>query len=150
MLLAIGLASCTNHSTERKSPRENLWIRIVNNGCTTCKEVTFWHGGNGAPVYLATGGIVASAKDILYIQRNHGDTRYPIIVEFRPEAVDRIKRVTAENVGKQAAWIVDDRVLTMPAIVEPFSAGASIGGQSERESDQVFYKLTVGSANGLR
>jgi hypothetical protein len=87
-----------------------------------------------------------TAKDLAGVEHSmnrHGNHVVSFIL--KPEAVERMKNYTTANIGKRLAIILDDRVLSAPAVAAPILKGKMfmIGNFTEKEVERVVSLLKV-------
>lgn len=57
------------------------------------------------------------------IKRESKTREYSINITFGPEGADKFGRVTQNNIGKQLAFVIDEKLITAPKIREPILNG---------------------------
>lgn len=74
-----------------------------------------------------------TGKNVQSAQYYYGQDGHSIQVDFTTQGAAIMGPLTKENQGKQLAIIMDNEVVSAPAIREPFSMGCSITGDFTRE-----------------
>lgn len=102
--------------------------------------------------YLVAKDSALDGDDISYAGPGFaGDTKEPIAsFRFNGRGTRRFAHVTAENVGKPFAIVLDDRVISAPVIREPITGGSGqiSGNFTLEEASSVAMLLRAGSLPG--
>lgn len=93
-------------------------------------------------------GTVLTGADLKWVGPSVDQYGNPVIdLEFKPEGADMFSTVTARNVGKPIAILLDNKVISAPNVREPIPSGrAQISGDfSVEEVQDMVIKLKAGS-----
>jgi preprotein translocase subunit SecD len=85
-------------------------------------------------IYLHKEAVITN-KDIAEarVVRSQTGASYDIEIELTDEAAERFSKVTAENIGKSLAVILDGKVLSAPVIMSQISRNGVLTGNFTRE-----------------
>ena len=141
---ALGSGACTKIADT--PPTVDMAFRIGSpQRCLACEEVEYrdtrrW---GTAPLYLQRRQLLTSAdiRDVS-LGRDSATGQPTLRFTFKPEARERIQRVTADHVGELAAWVVDGEVIYAANIVSPFSDAMQVTGMDEGEQIRLYETLT--------
>lgn len=133
LAFAVALVGCGD------APAPGLTLRALSmEPCTGCRALR----DRGFDVYLKPMPFAASA-DIERVEKTVDSTGMPAIhIRFKPEASGRLLRTTAEHVNEPLAWTVDDAILTVANISEPFGADMIFTGVDAAETDRLYARIT--------
>lgn len=113
--------------------------------CLACEEVGYRDTGRqgNAPLYLQRRPLLTSAdiRDVS-LGRDSVTGEPTLRFIFKPEARERIQRVTADHVGELAAWVVNGKVIYAANIASPFSDAMQVSGMDEGEQIRLYEILT--------
>ena len=139
------LAACTSpQATTEPSvpPKSGLEFRIASlEPCLACQEIA--RTPPQQPLYLQPRPLLTSA-DIAGIAKAHDPiSGSPALqFEFRQDARERIQTITAQHVGKTAAWVKDGQLVYEARISGPFSESMQLTGIEPAERDRLYGLLT--------
>jgi preprotein translocase subunit SecD len=73
--------------------------------------------------------------------------RFDVEIDFSEEAAQRISRITAENIGKQLAILIDGKVIVAPMLRSTISRKAVLAGSApsftKEEADELARKIVA-------
>ena len=95
-----------------------------------------------------SGQTVLTGKDLKDSRASAEQSGRPIVgLEFNSEGADKFAELTAKNVGKQIAILLDGQVLTAPVVNEPISGGRAqiTGSKTMQEAEHLAILLRSGS-----
>ena len=136
ILISIFLAGCAN-SNSGSAPRSDLQFRIVESyDCADCQEFPV-KMDTGYDIKLKLGATVIDAQDIASIQAEAGKQNV-INIYFHPQAKDKVRKVTTENVGQKMAIVAGGRIVITPEISGSFSDSVQLPVDSRQELVDVY------------
>lgn len=110
--------------------------------CAGCRMLQ----DKGFDVYLKPMRLAASA-DIERIAKTVDSSGQPAIrIRFKPEVSGRLLRATAEHINEPLAWVVDDTILTVANVNEPFGADMIFAGIGAAETERLYARMTGASS----
>ena len=95
-----------------------------------------------------SGQTVLTGKDLKDSRASAEQSGRPIVgLEFNSEGAEKFAELTAKNVGKQIAILLDGQVLTAPVVNEPISGGRAqiTGSKTMQEAEHLAILLRSGS-----
>ena len=106
--------------------------------CAGCRLVQ----DRGFDVYLKPMRLAGSA-DIERIEKTVDELGMPAIrIQFKTEASGRLLRATAELIRQPLAWVIDDTILTVATVNEPFGADMIFTGVDAAEAERLYARMT--------
>lgn len=149
VLLPMALAGCLSRSQEpiTHAPRADVGLHSASREpCLACLERK---GPDGQTVYLRRRPLL-SAQHIAAVSKAIDiGGGYAIQVDFKPEAQQRVRSISEEQIGKLVAWVAQERVLTVAVNQGVYSTGMQLSGITAEEADQIYTAMT-GDATGRR
>lgn len=142
----VALASCKSEpAAERLSVKPDVSFRVqVEGECSFCRTVPYSPGGRDGGT-ISIGKPIALPGDIEYLLHIAGE-QPAIRFVFAPDAHERIKRVTTDNVGSPAVILVNDVAVSSFEISAPFSDGAEMTNLYPSEAHQLMLDIAGGLA----
>lgn len=140
--LPIALVGCADAPPPRNAaPAAGLALRVVSmEPCAGCRKSQH----NGLDAYLKPMPM-ANSTDIERIETTVDYVGLPAIrIQFKTEASARLLRATAEHIRQPLAWTVDDTILTVATVNEPFGADMILTGIDAAEADRLHARMTGG------
>jgi hypothetical protein len=132
-VLACALAACAKpNDTVTGRPVPGVALRAVSGEpCVGCDTLPY----NGMDAYLKPSRL-ATASDIEQIETiTNPGLGMPIVrILFKPESEGKMLRVTTELQGQVLAWVVDDTVVSIATVAEPFGCEMQLSGIDAKES----------------
>ena len=99
--------------------------------------------------YLVERVATVSGKDLRVVRRSQDEWNSPAVAfSLNPEGGRRFERVTQENIGKEIAIILDDRVISSPVVESaiPATSGGIIRGRfTIEEAEDLVVMLRAGA-----
>jgi preprotein translocase subunit SecD len=121
-------------------PAPGFALRAVSGEpCVGCDTLPY----NGFDAYLKPRRL-ATANDIERVETATDPSfGVPIVrIIFKPESAGKMLRVTTEQKGEALAWVVDDTVISIATIAEPFGREMKLSGIDAEESKRYFALMT--------
>ena len=99
--------------------------------------------------YLVERVATVSGKDLRVVRRSQDEWNSPAVAfSLNPEGGRRFEKVTGENIGKQIAIILDDKVISSPVVETtiPATSGGIIRGRfTDEEAEDLVVVLRAGA-----
>ncbi|MBN2409103.1 MAG: protein translocase subunit SecD [Candidatus Aminicenantes bacterium] len=99
--------------------------------------------------YLVERVATVTGKDLRVVRRSQDEWNSPAVAfSLNPEGGRRFEKVTGENIGKQIAIILDDKVISSPVVedVIPATSGGIIRGRfTDEEAEDLVVVLRAGA-----
>jgi preprotein translocase subunit SecD len=95
-----------------------------------------------------SGKTVLTGKDLKDSRASAGQNGQPVVgLEFNSEGAEKFATLTAQNVGKQIAILLDGKVLTAPVVNEAITGGKAqiTGSKTMQEAEHLAILLRSGS-----
>ncbi|MCC7249948.1 MAG: hypothetical protein IT473_15095, partial [Lysobacter sp.] len=106
--------------------------------CAGCRKAQH----NGLDAYLKPMP-VASSADIERIETTVDYLGLPAIqIRFTSAASGRLLRATAEHISQPLAWKIDDTILAVATVNEPFGSDMILTGIDAAETDRLYKRMT--------
>ena len=140
LALATALVGCADTTPHRgAAPAPGLALHAISmEPCAGCRLLR----DRGFDVYVKPIPLAGSA-DIERIERTNDYGDFPAIrIRFKSKASGRLLRATSERVHESLAWIVDDAILTVANVNEPFGADMLFTGVDTAEADRLYARMT--------
>ncbi len=143
-MFALWTSACTKVTDT--PPTIDMAFRIGSpQPCLACEEVGYrdTRRRGTVPLYLQRRRLLTSAdvRDVS-LGRDSVAGQPTLRFIFKPEARERIQRVTADHVGELAAWVVNGKVIYAANIASPFSDAMQVSGMDEGEQIRLYEMLT--------
>lgn len=82
-------------------------------------------------------------KYLKKLKKTHDQEGAVIIMTFNSEGSDKLKKVTAENIHKYLAIVIDGLVISAPRVIMPVKGGTlQISGLTDEEADFILNKMS--------